>query len=233
MISRPHSHPPTHEFRQVIFDTQTLNDNILPTIYAQNRPGIVQVFFQILLDNVHTYILDESGSLFTHESKFYDAISLVHQYERFFQSVHQRMQYLRAEGRDNPEQVPAIQYFYIDKGRDTNWQMVQHRSSNMFKTKDYINLQVLGDRIDGELMFTVYCNDLEYSSAEHGESLYQHVANHILQQRKDKEHYPIYITDIDLSKSLLGTDYADVQTIHYLHYKRHFESKLQQYIEFN
>jgi adenylate cyclase class 1 len=224
---------PSREFRQVIFDTQTLSDDILPTIYAQNRPGIVQVFFQIVLGNVHTYILDESGSLFTHDSKFYDAISLVHQYERFFQSVHQRMQYLRAEGRANAEQAPAVHYFYIDKGRDNNWQMVQHRSSNLFKTKDYINLQVLGDRIDGELMFTVYCNDREYSSTEHGEALYQHVADYILQQRKDKAQYPIYITDIDLSKSLLGTDYADVQTIHYLQYRRHFESKLQQFIDFN
>ena len=108
--------------------------------------------------------------------------------------------------------------------------MVQHRGNNLFKPEEYINLQVLGDRIGSEVIFTVYCNDREYSTVEHGESLYQHVANYILQQREVPDEYPIYITDIDLSKALLGLDYANVQTVHYLQYKRHFESRLQQFL---
>jgi len=78
----------------------------------------------------------------------------------------------------------------------------------------------------------VSCNDHEYSTAAHGESVFQHVANFILQQRSEHDHYPIYITDIELSKTLLGADYASVQTIHYLQYKRLFESRLQQFLDF-
>jgi adenylate cyclase class 1 len=221
---------PTRDFRHVVFDSQTLSDDVLPTLFAHNRAGIVQVFFQIQNETVQTYILDEMGSLFTHESRFYDAISLVNQYERFFQSVHKRMQYLRAEGQGSHLQACKIQFFYVNKSKNNTWQLVQHRGNNLFKPEEYINLQVLGDRIGSEVIFTVYCNDREYSTVEHGESLYQHVANYILQQREVPDEYPIYITDIDLSKALLGLDYANVQTVHYLQYKRHFESRLQQFL---
>ena len=38
-------------------------------------------------------------------------------------------------------------------------------------------------------------------------------------------------TAIFLSKNLLGSDYHHVQTMHYLNYKRHFESRLQQILD--
>ncbi|MBI1423978.1 MAG: hypothetical protein GC149_10970 [Gammaproteobacteria bacterium] len=222
---------PSREFRQVIFDSQTLSDDVLPTLYSQNRAGIVQVFFQIQNEHVKTYILDEKGSLFTHESKFYDAISLVNHYEQFFQTVHQRMLALREEGSGYRETAPRLDFYYLEKARDNCWQLVQHRSSNLFKAKDYIDLRVLVDRAGSEVMFTVYCNDRKYSTLQHGESLYQHVTDYILQQRAENNQYPIYITDIELSRSLLGTDYTHIQTIHYLHYKRHFESRLQRNLD--
>ena len=222
---------PAATFRNVVFDSQTLIDDILPTLYRYNRAGIVQVFFQIQQDTVLTYILDEKGSLFSNESKFYDALSLVHQYERFFQSVHKRMQFLQAAGHPHTEQAPKLQFNYVEKGKDKPWEFVQHRSSSLFKPTDYINLQVLVDRVGSEVVFTVYCNDREYSTLEHGESLYQTVADYILQLRQTNKVYPIYITDIDLSKALLGAEYTNVQTVHYLQYKRHFETKLQQFLD--
>ena len=222
---------PTPEFRHVVFDSQTLIDDILPTLYSHNLAGVVQVFFQIQQDTVQTYILDEMGSLFSIESKFYDAISLVQQYERFFQSVHKRIQFLRTDGLRHSEQTPTLQFYYVEKGKENTWQFVQHRTSNLFKTTDYIKLQVLVDRVGADVVFTVYCNDREYSTLQHGESLYQAVANYILQQRQTSKAYPIYITDVDLSKTLLGVEYTNVQTVHYLHYKRHFEAKLQQFLD--
>jgi adenylate cyclase class 1 len=221
---------PSREFRHVVFDSQTLNDDVLPALYAHNRPGIVQVFFQIQNDNVKTYILDEMGSLFNQDSKFYDAISLVNHYEHFLQAVHQRMLPLRAKGLGHDLEAPQLQFYYLEKGKDNHWQLVQHRNSNLFKSKDSIDLQVHADRAGNEVMFTVHFHDRKYSSLAHGEGLYQLVADYILQQRRDDNQYPMYITDLDLSKALLGTDSAHLQTIHYLQYKRHFEAKLQRFL---
>lgn len=224
---------PGRDFKQIVFDPQTLHDDVLPTLYMHNKPGMVQVFFNIARDSVNTYILDENGALFIHESEFYDAISLINQYELFFQSVHQRMQYLREEGMINKRQAPTLAFYYLERNAGNGWQVVQHRVNNLFKPGDYINIQVIGDKVRDEVQFTVYCDDQEYSSLAHGDQLYRHIAEHILRLRHNHERYPIYITDIDLSKSLLGSDYANVQTIHYLNYKRHFESKLQQILDQN
>lgn len=219
---------PARSFRHVLFDSQTLNDDILPTLYSHNTADVVQVYFLVRDEHVQIFVLDEMGSLFFTESRFHDALSLVNQYERFFQAVHKRMLSLRAEGVGHP---PKLQFHYLERGRNNSWQLVQLRSNTLFQGNEQIKLQVFCDRVGGEVMFRVYCNDREYSTPEHGDSLYQHVARYIRQHRNEAANYPGYITDIDLSKALLGDEYAFVQTIHYLQYKRLFESRLQPYIE--
>lgn len=223
---------PTRNFRQVMFDSQTLNDDILPTLYAHNCANVVQVYFLVQNENVQIFVLDENGSLFITESRFHDAMSLVHQYEHFFQAVHKRMQYLSAEeGTGQIIQPPKVQFHYLEKGRDNSWQLIQLRGNQLFKAQNFVRLQVLVDRAGDEIVFRVYCNDREYSTVDHGDTLFNDVAQYILQHRKHSSRYPIYITDIDLSKSLLGDESAYVQTMHYLQYKRLFESRLQALLE--
>jgi adenylate cyclase, class 1 len=77
-----------------------------------------------------------------------------------------------------------------------------------------LHLQLLFDRAAEDIVFTVYCIDREYTTAEHDDSLYQHVAQYILLHRQQEDFYPIYITDIDLSKTLPGDEYAYVQTVY-------------------
>ena len=62
---------------------------------------------------------------------------------------------------------------------------------------------------------------------EHGNSLFQVVAEYIFQRRASGETYPIYITDIDISHSMMEQVKANtLQTIHYLNYKKRIEDKL-------
>lgn len=216
---------PSHHYRHVVFDPQILNDDVLPILYNHNKPGLVQIYFHISGNHVQTYVLDEKGSLFMHETQFYDAISLVNQYETFLVSISQRMHYLREE---RAEGLPALKYafYYLEKGPDTDWKIIRHRSNNFFKAKDYIKIQVIVDKHGDDTHFKVYCDDQEFSSIEHGDQLYRHIASHIIKLRRRHEKYPIYITDIDLSKALLGSDAGYIQTVHYLNYKKHIENKL-------
>ncbi len=215
---------PSAEFKHVVFDPQTLNDDVLPTLYAHNQPGKIQVYFQISDAHVTSYVLDEKGSLFIQENDFYDAMSLVNQYEKFFHSVAQRMQHLR-EGRVS-DLTLKYAFHYLEKDKDGKWTIVRHRSNNLFKPQHYIHIQILGDKTGDEAQFKAFCEDQEFSSVEHGKQMFRNLANHIVTLRHSHEKYPIYITDIDLSKALLGTDYANVQTVHYLKYKKHIENIL-------
>lgn len=213
---------PSQNFRHVVFDPQAFTDDILPVLYRHNRQGQVQVYFHIKQDYVHTYILDERGTLFTQDTEFYDAVSLINHYEHFFNAINKRMQYLQ-----NGQQ-PALDYafFYIEKNQDYQWKIIRHRTNNLFKAQEFINLQIIADKSANEILFKAYCNDREYSSLEHGERLFDKIADYIVGLRRQRETYPIYITDIDLSKDLLGPDYNQVQTALYLNYKKLFETRL-------
>ena len=221
---------PSPNYKHVVFDPQTLHDDVLPTLYTYNKPDVIQIYFQIIGKNVHTYILDEKGSLFLHQTQFFDAISLVTQYEAFLQSVTQRMQYLR-DGQANGTQVLKYVFYYIEKDHDGIWRIIRHRSNKLFKPNDYINIQVIIDKVDDEVCIKAYCNDQEFSSIDYADHIYHKLAEYILKLRHRHEKYPIYITDIDLSKSLLGPDSANVQTVHYLNYKKHIENKLLEIIQ--
>ena len=48
---------------------------------------------------------------------------------------------------------------------------------------------------------TIYCEEVEFSTIEHGDDLFNAVARHVLKQRKSGLPYPIYITDIELANS--------------------------------
>lgn len=53
------------------------------------------------------------------------------------------------------------------------------------------------------------------------------MVRHVLELRHSGQHYPIYITDIGMSRAVLGEQGVNkVQTIHFLNYKRRIENEL-------
>jgi adenylate cyclase class 1 len=78
----------------------------------------------------------------------------------------------------------------------------------------------------------MYCNDEEFSSLDHGKSLFKEVAQFVLRKRSSGKRYPIYITDVDLSPAMLGARRTDkVQAIDYLKYKKRIEEKLNKELD--
>lgn len=62
---------------------------------------------------------------------------------------------------------------------------------------------------------------------ESGAALFAQVAEHILRLRSAGEHYPIYITDLDLPHTVLGAESPEhLQTAHFLAYKQKIEARL-------
>jgi adenylate cyclase class 1 len=93
-----------------------------------------------------------------------------------------------------------------------------------------MDVQVIGDIDAGELgSFSIFCGKREFTALECGEHLFSEVAEHITHQRRSGSSYPIYITDIDISPAMLGSDKLEgVQTIHFLKYKKRVESLLNE-----
>lgn len=221
---------PQTTFHLTEFDIEADKDSDLPIIYSVNKPGVVQCFYRVKGKQVSVYILDEKGSLFYQQKDFYDVYSLVKHLQQFLASVHSRMNFLNA--RDDTQGIDELVLFYkIEHSEFDGSYLEQHAINRYVRPSKYVSLQVIGDKIDGKAVFTIYCQDREFSTLEYGEQIYYEVASHVLSKRKSGEKYPIYITDLDLSKSLLDMDMKRLQTFHYLKYKKEIENDLSQAFE--
>ncbi len=216
---------PLGHYSPVVFDRMTLGDSVLPLLYQHNKIHAIQLFYYVSGKEVILYILDEKGALFTNKTQFHNAASIVNQYQRFFDSINKRMIFLANEiGVDY--NVKEHEMFQLNKSRTGVWS-IHKEAINRFPTeKDFVSLQVIGDLFNSKPVFSIYVGDQEFTTIEYGRRLYLCVIEYILRYRKSKKLYSVYITDVDISKSLLGSSLRNVQTVHYLNYKKQIEENL-------
>lgn len=219
---------PGASFCQVEFDAESLSGSPLPVIYPLNRPDSIQVFIETGERKAKIYVLDEQGSLFTqtHESR-----SIRHIYShfaKFFAAVLRHVQF--AAGSEPPADLP-VTYFRLEK--TANQRYLVHQLDLPEAYEDYMQIQVLGD-IDASdnRHYTIYCDQVEFSTARHGNRVFAAAASHVMQRRAQGDRYPVYITGIDLSRALLAAQGVDrLQTTHLLGQKKRLEFHLTRALE--
>ena len=215
-------------FQRLAFDRYALLDTPLPVIARANKARKVQLFYYVDGNMIDVYIFDERGSLFYQRMPNTNRQSLLNHYSLFFDSIVHRQYYeILGEGNSHGE-IDAVEFYeVVERGR-RNFALIPQEAPRQRRKYRYFNIQVIADLVEGEPSFTIYCDDTEFSSAEYHNDLYQAVAAHVFERRKSGERYPIFITDLDLPFSLLGDSVAgdQVQTIHFLNYKRRIEKSL-------
>ena len=218
-LSQPQAQP-----WRIVVDRKALLNSPLPAILKRNRRNIIQLFYLPRGEEVEVFVLDQSGALFHQVAPYYDDASLVNQYRRFFDSILSRQSYLYHDD-SAARLLEGMEFHKLTKTRKKytfERQRLQQESG-----RRYFNVQVIGDLVERNTAFTVYCDEAEFSSLDHGKSLFREVARYVLERRASGLKYPIYITDIDLSPSLLGGQPRHgVQAIDYLKYKKRIEEKL-------
>ena len=224
LLSQPQARP-----NPVTIDRKALLDTPLPAILKHHRNVAMQMFYLPRGEMADVYIVDQNGALFHQVTPYFDDASLVNQFSQFFDAILSRQSY---QSHDETEalQLDDLDIFKLNRVRNAyhfERQPVQHGLE-----RRYFNVQVIGDRVAQGTAFTVYCNEAEFSTLTHGKRLFHEVARYVLEQRASGLKYPIYITDVDLSPSLLGSQReTGVQTIDYLKYKKRIEEKLNQELE--
>jgi len=220
-----HLSSPRTKFYLTEFDIEADKDSDLPIIYSVNQAGVVQCFYRVHGAKVSIYVLDEYGSLFHQEEDFYDTYSLVKHLHQFFTAVNKRMNFLNmTDGKQGVSEL--VEFYKIEHSGSEGSHLERHSVNNYVPPSKYVSLQVIGDKIDGVVVFTIYCEGREFSTLEYGEKIYNEVVTYLLSKRRNGAKYPVYITDIDLSKSLLGMDMKYLQTFHFLKYKKEIEHYL-------
>lgn len=219
---------PLPTFSPVRIDRNALGRDILPMIFQNNRAGAIQIYYVEEGQAVYLYFIDERGSLFHRRVAKTDIQLLIGQYVRFLRAINARQAMHVAAGHEAAAGNPVIEVFQAHKKYHGKSVLMRHREEAPAGTGHYFNVQVITSHSPrGKPEFTIYIDDHEFSSLEFGEELYQRVAAHILELRKNGPLYPIYITDIDLAHEIVGMASAEqLQTVHYLDFKKRIEDKL-------
>lgn len=212
-------------FRPVVFDRHA-EEPLLALIYGANQPGRVQFFYRDLGGELELYVLDERGSLFFRRMGYYRVETLLSHYARFFDAVFNRMNFLMQEGQSL--QAPEELEFYAIRGEAARMNLRRQGAQVEAADGPYLSLQVIMDvDEEGNTTFTLYCNGREFSSLEMGNAVFEATVNYVVELRQSGQRYPVYITDISMSPSIIGQEaLGKMQTVNFLAYKARIEEKL-------
>ena len=219
---------PHETYSQWVFDSETLENHVLPVIYNENKPGSVQCFYEIKKEGADVYVLDEKGTLSYQEDIFYDVSTLMRHYSRFFESIHNRMHFVAQQSsQDTAIRVDDVKFYMIRRDRNGKKVLSEQAINKYMRTTQYVSLQVIVDLVDNKPIFTLFYENEEFSSLQYGSKLYVEVVRKVLQSRSSGETYDIYVTDIDLSPAIISMDVNSLQSSRYLYFKRKIEESLK------
>ncbi|MGZ4997095.1 MAG: class I adenylate cyclase [Methylobacter sp.] len=207
---------PQEKFSTIHFDQAVLDNTPIHLIYSLNRPQLIQLFYYENKAGTSVYIVDEKGALYTQQHSKTNSSHLLRQYSTFLESV---------LNRNLSESLLAIEYNEIIKSPAGvfSYTPIQLKATSSNKE---LSLRITGENTHKGIIYTIYCNEKEFSSLDHGNQVFYAAYQHILQFRNGKINYPIHITDIDLPLSAFRIDSSEkLQTIHYLNYKQKIEDK--------
>ncbi|VAW75627.1 Adenylate cyclase [hydrothermal vent metagenome] len=212
-------------FSPIHIDEQTLDNSPLGVALKHNREGVVQLFYRLDHGHAEVWILDELGSLFHQRIIFRDRQTLLGQFQRFLEAVRYRLSNMQQPSSlsDND----TAEYYRVVRDNMGQWFPETQKASHG-NDSHYLDVQVIGSPDDkAQGTFSIFCGNHEFSVLEHGENIYLAVAQYVTKQRGSGSRYPIHITDIDLSSSVLASESGGgVQTIHFLNQKKHIENLL-------
>ena len=217
-------------YSRIVVDSNALNQHPLKAISPLCKKHSINVFFRKFDIGMEVYVVDEKGSVLHNTyrgQKNYDPIKVLH---CFLRAITQRQMW------SNPEMasdfgVYPINFYELEK-QGGHFECTPKNISHEMSGKTKFDVKAIAHLDSNDnLHFNFYCDDQEFSALSFGDQLDIVVAHFIVARRQEKENYPIYITDMDLSlASNIIAESGTPQISHYLQIKEMLETRLNQAI---
>ncbi|MDB6060024.1 MAG: adenylate cyclase [Verrucomicrobiaceae bacterium] len=219
-------------YSPIVLDRNCLPNSLLEAIAQLARADCIKVIYQRRESAADVFVIDEMGSLYNFTTPFRDEQTLLQPLHQFMLAA------LFRQGSETAEFVGGTHDVLLETGAPRSieyYEVVSEQTPVYIERRtvppqpgnQFFNVQAIADYdFNNNLIFNVYCDQQEFTELELGNALYDTVARYILSQRSDKERYPCYITDIDLSRCV--NDVNGPQTVHYLRYKQRLERALNE-----
>jgi len=216
---------PQKTFSPYLFDRHSNDNASLKLLQRYNKPDVIQLFYYDHKGSADIYVLDENGSLYFQTINYFDIPTMLGHYKNFFEAAIKR-RHMHLNNQVTEQSVHAYEMFEIKQPINDSLYVDLKSKPATSERHNYFNIQVIGDIFSlNQDTFYLYCDGKEFSNLEHGKRVLVEAVNYILSKRKQRERYPIYITDIDANQSS-SIQERYVQTVQLLNYKKHIELKL-------
>ncbi|MET0357184.1 MAG: class I adenylate cyclase [Cellvibrio sp.] len=221
---------PQMEFSPLVVDAYALRDKPLRLFCEIVKSPAIYLFYYIEQQQAKITVVDHKGAFFSKTAELFNVQTLLRPLCRFIRSAVER-QALDYE-HENTVKVADLQSIKIfelmgDLKQKTAYLDARSIGQDLSQLQ-FINVCAVAEPNENdELSFTLYCDGKEFSALEYGSNLFSVVAAYIMSCRKNRETYPCYITDLDLSlcRDLIAPQ-TGIQLIHYLYIKNEIEQKL-------
>ncbi len=217
------------QYTQLRFGDNALISHPLSKMAPKLKANTLQIFYQEKQDQrVEIFLFDQMNSLFFLISTLSEFKNCLSHMNAFVSRILSRRQI--EEARIPAKEIKIELVKIIKSNADNEIFIFEKKNIEEFKeSKNTYNISVtVEEKSDGEQSYCFYCNQKEFSEFEFGDKVFDAVCSHIMALRKTKENYPIYITDIDLSKIIKNKQ--DHQMCHFLQTKYALEIKVNQLI---
>lgn len=202
---------PREHYAYYQLDQQALVRSPLRPIFAHPKPGAWQLYFWHKDNRYFWYLLDENGVLLHRQQNAQSDSEVLIPIIRFLRQVDQRLQGRLVRQRARPLLVFELQR----KSISAEYDRIPRRLPPLHEQSSHIQLNAV---LDDQDQVTIYCNGEEFSIWEWGDQLYQKVAETLWNMRKNKETYPVYLTDLTL--------FDDQSIIQHIKFKQVIEKEL-------
>ncbi|MAR93226.1 MAG: adenylate cyclase [Pseudomonadales bacterium] len=212
-------------YSPLVVDRNALARHPLRVVARMGVPGRIQVFYQRHGDTVDIFIHDEKGSIFFTQKHYHDEKTVLNPIRHFLENIQLRRSTLDQADDTTPGKVA---YHEISRLRGGEMQTDRRTFPPVELEDNHHSIQAIAQTgTFGDVFYTMYCDNREFSQLEYGDALYAAVAGYIASLRRRRERYPCYITDLDLSQlDLQGAE--ELQTVQYLQHKERLETAINQ-----
>ncbi|WP_043106808.1 class I adenylate cyclase [endosymbiont of unidentified scaly snail isolate Monju] len=177
-------------FRPTALDEASLRDSPLPLLLRLNRPGQVQIAYQVESSGIRMYFMDAGGAVLEHWLPEASEHHFLIQQQRFFESL---LDWQAVAGSEREAQ--GLVFLRIRQGNG-DWQV--QRSRPVRPGADRCTELILGTGRRGPWRdgFSLLSEGREFSSVALGERLWSEVAAYLLSLRREGKRHPFYLTGI-------------------------------------
>jgi adenylate cyclase class 1 len=210
-------------YSPLVVDRNALNRHPLRLVAKMGVPNRVQVFYQRNGDHSDIFIHDERGSVFFTQKHYHDEKTVLNSIRHFLDNIQLRRSTLQQQ-----ENSAKVAYYEIRRNNRGDMHAQRRTFPPAEQEKSLHSIQAIAQTgTFGDVFYTVYCDNREFSQLEYGDALFAAVAGYIASLRRNQERYPCYITDLDLSQLDLQLG-EELQTVQYLQHKEKLETAINQ-----